>query len=77
MIRRILGTILVVAGLSTTWAWGQVARLAGPAPAAAETPGMALYAAWQLDDAEQVSLFRFTEPPMPIISTERYHVPGR
>jgi HEAT repeat protein len=61
MIRRILGTILVVAGLSTTWAWGQVARLAGPAPAAAETPGMALYAAWQLDDAEQVSLFRSTD----------------
>jgi HEAT repeat protein/photosystem II stability/assembly factor-like uncharacterized protein len=61
MVRRILGAILVVVGLSTTWAWGQVARLAGPAPAAAEVPGMALYAAWQPDVAEQANLFRSTD----------------
>ncbi len=61
MIRRILGAILVVAGLSTTWAWGQVARLAGPAPTAAEASVMALYAAWQPDGAERASLFRSTD----------------
>lgn len=58
MIRRILGVSLVVAGLSATWAWGQVARLAGLAPAAAEAPVVALYAAWQPDGAERASLFR-------------------
>jgi HEAT repeat protein/photosystem II stability/assembly factor-like uncharacterized protein len=58
MIRRILGAILVVAGLSTTWAWGEVARMAGPALIADEPSVAALYAAWQLDGDEQTSLFR-------------------
>lgn len=57
-IRRILGVILVVAGLSITWAWGQVARLAEPAPLAAEAPPVALYAAWLPDGAERAGLFR-------------------
>ena len=61
MIRRILGAILVVAGLSTTWAWGQVARLAGPVPAAAEAPIVALYAAWQPEGTERAELFRSTD----------------
>lgn len=57
-IRWLLGLLLIVAGLSTTWAWGQVARLAGPAPAAEQPPVKALYAAWQQDTGEQPTLFR-------------------
>ncbi len=57
-IRRFLGVLLVVAGLSMTWAWGEVARLAEPAPAAEGSPVTAMYAAWQLDGSEQPSLFR-------------------
>jgi HEAT repeat protein len=60
-IRRILGAILIVVGLSTTWAWGEVARLAGPAPAAEQPPVTTLYAAWQLDGSEQPGLFRSTD----------------
>lgn len=56
--RRGLGVLLVIAGLSITWAWGQVARLAEPAPGAVETPPLALYAAWQTGEAEQANLFR-------------------
>jgi HEAT repeat protein len=57
-IRRILGVLLVVAGLSTTWAWGEVARLAEPSPATEQPPMAVLYAAWQLEDSERPSLFR-------------------
>jgi HEAT repeat protein len=57
-IRRILGVLLVVVGLSMTWAWGEVARLAEPAPAAEGAPVAAVYAAWQLDASEQPTLFR-------------------
>jgi HEAT repeat protein len=57
-IRWFLGLLLVVVGLSTTWAWGEVARLAGPAPGVVEMPPAALYAAWQADAAEQATLFR-------------------
>ncbi len=60
-VRRVLGVLLVVVGLSTTWAWGEVARLAGPAPVAEQPPVAALYAAWQLDGGEQPSLFRSTD----------------
>jgi len=41
-----------------TWAWGEVARLAEPAPAAEGAPVAAVYAAWQLDASEQPTLFR-------------------
>lgn len=57
IVRWILGVILVVAGLSTTWAWGEVARLAGPPPAT-EPKMAALYGAWQPAGAEQSVLFR-------------------
>ena len=57
-IRRVLALFVVVLGLSTTWAWGEVARLAEP-PLATERPAAtALYAVWQLDDSEQPSLHR-------------------
>lgn len=57
-IRWLLGLLLVVVGLSTTWAWGEVARLAGPSSTAEQPPVTALYAAWQRDDSEQPTLFR-------------------
>jgi HEAT repeat protein len=57
-IRRVLGVLLILAGLSTTWAWGEVARLAGPGPETQKSPVMALYAAWQLDETGQPSLLR-------------------
>ena len=57
-IRWFLGLLMVVAGLSTTWAWGEVARLAGPAPEAMPGPQVALYAAWQPDGEERVQLYR-------------------
>jgi HEAT repeat protein len=57
-LRWVLGLLLIVVGLSTTWAWGQVARLAGPAPAAEQPPVTVLYAAWQPDGSEQPTLFR-------------------
>jgi HEAT repeat protein len=57
-LRWVLGLIVVVVGLSMTWAWGEVARLAGPAPAAEELPVTALYAAWQRDGDGQAILFR-------------------
>jgi HEAT repeat protein len=59
--RWFLGALLVVAGLSTTWAWGEVVRLAEPAPPAGPPPVVALYAAWQLDGSEQPSLLRSTD----------------
>jgi HEAT repeat protein len=58
IIRHILGMILVVVALTTTWAWGQVAQLAEAAPRAAERPATALYAAWQQEGQELASLFR-------------------
>ncbi len=60
-IRWVLGLLLVVAGLSMTWAWGEVARLATPAPAAEGPTVTALYAAWRPEGAEQPGLFRSTD----------------
>ncbi len=59
-IRQIMAVLLVVAGLSMTWAWGEVARLAEP-PATAELSPTALYAVWQPEGAQQASLFRSTD----------------
>jgi HEAT repeat protein len=44
-----------------TWAWGEVARLAGPAPATEQPQVSALYAIWQLDGSGQQTLFRSTD----------------
>jgi HEAT repeat protein len=57
-IRWILSLALLVTGLSVSWAWGQVARLAEPPPASAEPQTPALYAAWQPAETEQPLLFR-------------------
>ena len=61
IIRRMLSAFLVVVGLSTTWAWGQVARLAAPKPASVEQPAAAVYAAWQPEGGEHAALFRSTD----------------
>jgi HEAT repeat protein len=60
-IRWILSVMLVVVGLSTTWAWGRVARLAEPAPEDAGPQPAALYAAWQPSGSERLELFRSTD----------------
>jgi HEAT repeat protein len=60
-IRQILGVMLIVVGLSTTWAWGAVARLAEPLPESQEPLEATSYAAWQPADAEQLTLFRSTD----------------
>jgi HEAT repeat protein len=59
-LRRILGLLLVVAGLSTTWAWGRAARLA-EVPPVNEQPPAALYAAWSDGGGGQVDLFQSTD----------------
>ena len=59
--RRVLGVFLVVGGLSTAWAWGEVARLAGPAPEAQQPLAAAIYAAWPLDGSVELSLLRSTD----------------
>jgi HEAT repeat protein len=61
MVRQVLAVLLVMAGLSATWAWGEVARLAEPSPAAEESAVLALYAVWQLDGREQPSLLRSSD----------------
>jgi HEAT repeat protein/photosystem II stability/assembly factor-like uncharacterized protein len=60
-LRWVLGALLAVAGLSATWAWGEVARLAGPSPAAEQPAATALYAAWQLEGRKEPGLFRSTD----------------
>jgi HEAT repeat protein len=57
-LRWVLSIVIVVAGLTTTWAWGRVASLAEP-PAPAPAPAAPLlYAAWQPSGAPQAMLFR-------------------
>jgi HEAT repeat protein len=58
-IRWVLGVLLVMVGLSTTWAWGAVARMAEPV--AEEARVVAQYAAWQPEGAEHATLFRSTD----------------
>ncbi len=58
IIRGILGVLLLLMGLSMTWAWGEVGRLAEPAPTVIEEPPKVLYAAWRPEGAGQASLFR-------------------
>lgn len=58
--RWILSAILVVLGVSVSWAWGRVVRLAEP-PTDAEPPPAVLYAAFQATEAGQMGLFRSTD----------------
>ena len=58
ILRWLLGVALVAAGLSLTWAWGQVARLAEPQPAELQPQPSVLYAAWQPAQAGHALLFR-------------------
>jgi HEAT repeat protein len=56
-IRWVLSVLLVALGLSVSWAWGRVARLA-ELPAAPSAPQeTVLYAAWQPAEAAQAVLF--------------------
>lgn len=58
IVRWLLSVALVAAGLSLTWAWGQVARLAEPPPAELQPQPSVLYAVWQPAEAGQTLLFR-------------------
>ena len=60
-IRRLLGVIVLMVGLSMTWAWGEVARLAEPAVVDQAPEVTALYAAWQPEGTGRVTLFRSTD----------------
>jgi HEAT repeat protein len=57
-VRWTLAVLLVVGGLSVSWAWGEVARLAEPEPGLEEPGEIVLYAAWQPEGSEQIGLFR-------------------
>jgi len=58
ILRWVLSVGLVIAGLSITWAWGQVARLAEPLPQTPEPQAAVLYAVWQPAGEPQAALFR-------------------
>jgi HEAT repeat protein len=60
-LRWVLSVIFVVLGMSATWAWGRVARLAEPAPEDASPQPAVLYAAWQSPTSGTVELFRSTD----------------
>ncbi len=60
-IRWASSVTLVVLGLTLFWAWGQVARLAGPGDAATEAGDEALYAAWRPQEQDSPSLFRSSD----------------
>jgi photosystem II stability/assembly factor-like uncharacterized protein len=57
-VRWILSVTLIVLGLSVTWAWGQVARLAEPSGGEMSPQPAALYAVWQAEGSGQAGLFR-------------------
>jgi HEAT repeat protein len=59
--RWIFTVLLVVVGVSGTWAWGRVARLAEPAPEDAGPQVAVLYAAWQPAGAAATELFRSSD----------------
>ncbi len=60
-VRWILSVTLIVLGVSATWAWGRVARLAEPAGGEVSLQPAVLYAAWQPEGARQAELFRSTD----------------
>ncbi len=57
ILRWSLSLLLIGVGVSTTWAWGRVARLAEPQTIGIEQ-ARSLYAAWQPKESGQVLLFR-------------------
>jgi HEAT repeat protein len=61
IIRWLLSALLVLVGLSATWAWGEVARLAEPDPQATEPGQTPLYGIWQPEQAHQPGLYRSTD----------------
>jgi HEAT repeat protein/photosystem II stability/assembly factor-like uncharacterized protein len=58
IVRWLLGVALVAVGLSLTWAWGEVARLAEPSPAELQLRPSVLYAVWQPAAVGHTVLFR-------------------
>lgn len=58
VVRWTLAVLLVAGGVSATWAWGEVARLAESEPGVEEPAEIALYAAWQADGSEQIGMLR-------------------
>jgi HEAT repeat protein len=61
IIRWLLSALLVFVGLSATWAWGEVARLAEPDPQAIEPQEASLYGIWQPEQSAQPGLYRSTD----------------
>ena len=57
-VRWILSVALIVLGVSATWVWGRVARLAEPAGGEVSPQPAALYAAWRAEVTGQAGLFR-------------------
>ncbi|HSJ55877.1 MAG TPA: hypothetical protein VLC95_01775, partial [Anaerolineae bacterium] len=58
ILRWLIGVLLVVAGLTATWAWGEVAQLAEPEAGADTIAPANLYALWQPAEAPRPTLFR-------------------
>ena len=58
VVRWLIGVLLVAAGLTATWAWGEVARLAEPEAGAERAAPASLYAMWQPAEAPRPTLFR-------------------
>lgn len=61
IIRWLLSALLILLGLSATWAWGEVARLAEPDPQTAELQEAPLYGIWQPEQAQQPGLYRSSD----------------
>lgn len=57
-LRWLLGVAIVALGLTSTWAWGEVAQLAEPTEGMAEPQMTVLFAAWQIEDGQEVVLHR-------------------
>ena len=57
-LRWLLSVAIVALGLTVTWAWGQVARLAEPAGGMAEPQVTAMFAAWQVEEGQPDVLHR-------------------
>lgn len=57
VLRWLIGVLLVVGGLTATWAWGEVAQLAEPEAGAERSEPTSLYALWQPAEAPRPTLF--------------------